>query len=239
LDVDLNMMKTRMATVLLGGVGASCILLTGCTSSSGKDGAAAGNSSAAPATSSATSSSPGSSSASRSPSSSAAASSKARTHPRESSRTSSKVPPTSAPYSTPGRAPEQQPNQISVLNSLPGHASASCATVGTNSDIRSGSIAAGNFQEARKQYATDIKTTETPQLNLYVIPQNARGMRKLTVTVDPPGSGPNQTVTSNQVEEADQWRYFALVLPVRDPGAYQLSMTSGANHGCFDVTFSK
>jgi hypothetical protein len=105
--------------------------------------------------------------------------------------------------------------------------------------MRSGSIAAGNFQSARKQYATDVKTTETPQLNLYVIPQNARGMRKLTVTVDPPGSGPNQTVTSNQVEDADQWRYFALVLPVRDPGTYQLSMTSGANHGCFDVTFSK
>jgi hypothetical protein len=63
-------------------------------------------------------------------------------------------------------------------------------------------------------------------------------MHKVTVSVDP-ATGPTHTVTSTSVERADVWRYFAVNVPIASAGAYRLTMVSGANRGCFDVTFTK
>lgn len=144
-----------------------------------------------------------------------------------------------APFPTPGRDPEQATDQSSVLASLPGSTSSSCASVGSHTDLRSGAVAAGNFAHARAQYAQTVASTEVPTVDLYVIPAHATKLTSLTITVDPTGTGPTTTLTSKSVEQADTWSYFAVQLPVPAAGGYQLTMVSGPDRGCFLVTFSK
>jgi hypothetical protein len=143
------------------------------------------------------------------------------------------------PYPTPGRDPSQAADQSTVLASLPGTTSATCEDVGSHTDLRSGSIAAGNFAHARAQYTQTVASTEVPELDLYVIPQHAAKLTTLTITMDPTDSGATKTLTSTSVQQADAWSYFAVQLPVPAPGGYQLTMVSGADRGCFLVTFSK
>lgn len=145
---------------------------------------------------------------------------------------------TTVPHLRPGRGAGPRSNQTRVLDSLPGSGAAGCAAVGSRADVRAGSVAAGNFRIARSKYAAEAGRSEVPELFLYVIPQRTKHLHKLTVSVDPV-SGPTRTVTSTSVERADVWRYFAVDIPIARAGAYRLTMVSGANRGCFDVTFSK
>jgi hypothetical protein len=126
-----------------------------------------------------------------------------------------------------------------VLASVPGSSSSSCESVGTHTDLRSGAIAAGNFAHARAQYTQTATSTEAPKVDLYVIPQHAAHLSTLTITIDPTGAGATTTLTSKSVQQADAWSYFAVQLPVPAPGSYQLTMVSGADRGCFLITFSK
>jgi hypothetical protein len=130
-------------------------------------------------------------------------------------------------------------DQSSVLAGIPGSTSTACENVGSHTDLRSGSIAAGNFAHARAQYTQTAATTPVPALDLYVIPQHAAELTTLTITIDPTGAGPTKTLTSKSVEQADAWSYFAVQLPVPAPGGYQLTMVSGPDRGCFLITFSK
>lgn len=145
---------------------------------------------------------------------------------------------TKAPYPTPGRdggAP--QANQRSVLKSLPGSTAAKCQVVRNRRDVLSGSMGAGNFQQARQQFKTDYGTTEVPMLNMYAIPEHAGHLKKVTAVINPRGAGQSTRVTSKTVEPADAYRYFAMQLPVRKPGTYRISLRSGHDSGCFIVTF--
>lgn len=145
----------------------------------------------------------------------------------------------SAPYPTPaaGIGPSLHSNQASVLDSLPGSRRMTCAQVGTHTDLRSGSLAVGNFAVARKSYVKQVPITEVPTVFLYLIPQHMRAAKKAVVTMHGPGT--TQRVTSKDVEEAGDWRYFALNLPVSSPGSYQLNIAAGVDRGCFRVTFRK
>jgi hypothetical protein len=131
------------------------------------------------------------------------------------------------------------PDQSSVLGALPGSSSTSCATVGTHTDLRSGSVAMGNFVLAGKQYRTEARKSGIPEVGLYLIPQHAKHLKRATLTLDPRGSGKSKTITTRSVEDTDTSRYFAVQLPVAAPGTYQLSVVSGQDHGCYVVTFSK
>ena len=143
-----------------------------------------------------------------------------------------------APYPTPGHEPDAQTNQVTVLNSLPGSSAGSCAVVGSHTDLRAGSVAAGNFATAKKQYASTVGKTEVPSVSLYVIPQNAKAMDSVTITVDPRGAGVTKKVTSKSIGQADAWSFYAVTLPVPAAGSYRLTVVAGINHGCFDVTFA-
>jgi hypothetical protein len=134
--------------------------------------------------------------------------------------------------------PVQHRNQSSVLTSLPGSRAASCVVVGRRRDVRSGSVAAGNFVTARMSYIEQVPIAEVPTVFLYLIPEHAGALRSATVRVTRVGSGTAQTVTSQSVQQADEWRYFALQVPVRSPGTYRLAMAAGADHGCFEVRFT-
>jgi hypothetical protein len=144
-----------------------------------------------------------------------------------------------APYPTPagGKMPQVHRDQSRVLDALPGSRSASCAIVGDRTDVRSGDVAAGNFVVARKSYAKQVPIAEVPTVFLYLIPQHAASLRVATARVSLVGSGTSRMVTSTSVEQADQWQYFAMQIPVRQPGRYRLTMAAGTDRGCFEVTF--
>jgi hypothetical protein len=125
-----------------------------------------------------------------------------------------------------------------VLSALPGQARAGCVVVGDRADIRSGSMAAGNFSTARQQYAAAKKTNPAPSVNLYLIPADARRLTKLTLTMERVGAGDSKrTLTSTSVQQADRWEYFAVSTTIPAPGTWRLRATSGSSSGCFDVTF--
>ncbi len=46
-----------------------------------------------------------------------------------------------------------------------------------------------------------------------------------------------RTVSSKQVEQADQWSYYRVALPVRDRGTWRLEFGAGTDAGCFSVSF--
>ncbi len=147
---------------------------------------------------------------------------------------------TGAPSSTPSAAAPTTASgsgdQGSVLKTLPGSSSSKCVAVGSRRDVRSGSLAAGNFAQARTQYRT-IKNQELPTVSLYVIPQSSKTMPTLKVKVTT-ASGSSTTVTSTSVGDADKWRYYNVQVPVAKPGTYHLHASAGANHGCFTVVFT-
>jgi hypothetical protein len=144
---------------------------------------------------------------------------------------------TKAPYPTPGKQPKPKANQTSVLDSLPGSNSQSCGTVGNHTDFRAGSIAAGNFQTAEHDFRAGYGKRESVQLNMYVIPQHARNLDKVRGTIQPVRGGKAQTVTSSAVETADTARYFAVQIPMSQPGMYKFTFVSGQDQGCFIASF--
>lgn len=138
--------------------------------------------------------------------------------------------------STAGKS--KPPSQVSVLNSLPGAKTASCVTVGTRSDVRSGPIAMGNFAEQRAAFHKSKGAYDAAQLFFYVIPQTMNA-EKVTVQFTPVSSkGKSQTVTSGQVESAGRWKYYPIHVTNPAPGTWRITATAGAEHGCFVVTFT-
>lgn len=146
---------------------------------------------------------------------------------------------TSSPPEINDRDRPKQTNQTSVLQSLPGSASSTCGAVHeSTTDLRVGSMAAGNWKSARADFHKQYGTTEVPELSMYAIPQNVKHLKSLKLTVTPQG-GAAKTVTVKGLQSADVWSYFALQVPIPKPGTYRLTMVAGANKGCFDVTFAK
>lgn len=125
-------------------------------------------------------------------------------------------------------------DQTSVLNRLPGSASSSCATVGTQTDVRSGSLAVGNFAEARAAVAKGA--ANGAEVSFYVVPADGAAMPGVRLKATSP-TGAVRTVSSTQVEQADTWYYYRVALPVRDRGSWRLEFTAGGDTGCYRVTF--
>jgi hypothetical protein len=144
---------------------------------------------------------------------------------------------TKAPYPTPGKDPALQADQSAVLDSLPGSSSPSCGHADGHTDLRAGSVAAGNFQTAQHDFRTGYGKSESVELNLYVIPQHAGHLHKVTTTVEPLGGGHPQTVTSGSVEQAEASRYFAVQIAMGRPGTYRFTFVSGPDRGCFIASF--
>jgi hypothetical protein len=143
---------------------------------------------------------------------------------------------TKAPYPTPGKVPAEQPNQASVLASLPGRKSSSCAVVRGARDVRAGSVAAGNFQSVRQYFRSNYGKTETTEIPMYVIPQHAGHLSRMTARIAALGEGTSRTLSSKSVEAADAYRYFAVQLPIARPGKYRLTFVSGQDRGCFLIS---
>jgi hypothetical protein len=159
---------------------------------------------------------------------------------------------TSSPAPTPGAGaaggastgvsrptgPARAGDQSQVLTSLPGSPRPGCVVVGDRADVRSGTMAAGNFVRAREEFRRLAASQPQPSIFLYVIPGDARRPRSVTVQLRQLSGGTaRRTVTSSSVQDADQWKYFAVNVFVPGPGTWRLTTRAGADRGCFDVTF--
>lgn len=124
--------------------------------------------------------------------------------------------------------------QDSVLDSLPGDAQEGCTAVGDQRDVRSGTMAAGNFADARTQFAG---SPESP-VPFYFIPVDLTGEPPLTVTLSRlDGEGSAQAETSG-FQTADEWRYYMVSVVIPSAGQWKIEAGAGdANQGCWEVSF--
>ncbi|WP_448231842.1 hypothetical protein [Microbacterium lacticum] len=144
----------------------------------------------------------------------------------------SEVPPieTDAPV-----VPSNEPGrQDSVLDSLPGEAASGCVTVGERRDVRSGTMAAGNFADARARFAAD----PSAPVSLYVIPVDLNGDPALTMTLTRLGGEGSTTVETAEFHTADEWRFYGVNVVVPGEGEWRIEASAGeANQGCWEVDF--
>ncbi|MBM6402075.1 hypothetical protein [Phycicoccus sonneratiae] len=147
--------------------------------------------------------------------------------------TPSEIPsPATAP---PTLATDAPGRQDSVLARLPGSSKTGCVEVGTQRDVRSGPMAAGNFADARAAF----KASPSAAFPLYVIPVDVSDEKAaLSVTVAQRDGSEAKTVKSATTQTAEQWKYHLVQLSVPAAGTWRITATSGAAKGCWDVSFT-
>jgi hypothetical protein len=140
--------------------------------------------------------------------------------------------PETAPPVVPTNAPGRQD---SVLKTLPGEAKSGCVDVGSQRDVRSGTMAAGNFADARTQFSG----SPTSAIPFYFIPADATGDPELVVKLkrlDGSGSG---EIRSSQIQTADEWQYYPVMITIPSVGKWQIKASAGtASSGCWVTDFS-
>lgn len=144
------------------------------------------------------------------------------------------------PASTPTDSrPDFRVSQSKVLAAIPGSNKPTCQAVGDKKDVRSGGFAVGNFADARAQYKS-AKPSPMQSVGLYAIPQHAAKMPGVTIILKQlNATGAERKFVSHSVQTADVWSYYAVQLPIPTPGVWRLSVSSGQDHGCFEVAFKK
>lgn len=132
-----------------------------------------------------------------------------------------------APTNEPGR-------QDSVLDSLPGKEDAGCVQVEDARDVRSETMAAGNFVDARAQFKESAKS----EIPFYFIPAALEDDAELVIRLTQVGGSGEDEIRSSVVEMADQWQYFPMRFAIPSAGTWRIEATAGANSsGCWEVAF--
>lgn len=149
-------------------------------------------------------------------------------------------PPIATPtFDQSGDSTAAPPTQADVLDWLPGDPGGACVNADGQSEIRSGGMAAGSFDEATKSYTSGARGVD-----LHWIPAHADDLNRLTVTATQLSGGSGtfvaeQTNVSELVDESGTWRYYYLTdFDIPAPGLWRLEATSGEDAGCFMVTFT-
>ena len=124
-------------------------------------------------------------------------------------------------------------NQASVLDPLPGSAKPGCVDVGDEQTVRSGEVASGDYVQVRQT----LGSGSSGRVPVFFIPQNAKGVRSVTVEVTDP-DGKTTSVTSNNRGSANDWRYVSAMLPLRAGGTWEIRATMNDQVGCFRVNLS-
>lgn len=145
-----------------------------------------------------------------------------------------------AAATTPGPdLPEHPRKQTRVLDALDGSSDQKCVGVGDSGDVRSGSIAMGNFARARGEFADQVGSMEQPEVHFYVIPEHLHGADGVRVTLTPTRGGETRTIRVRRLESAEVWKYYAVAANIPGPGSYRMTAVSGEDHGCFLVDFDR
>lgn len=123
-------------------------------------------------------------------------------------------------------------DQTDLLSKLDGSAEPGCVNVGGSRDVRSGSFAAGPFDDAKSAW-----TPGNLQVRLYFIPQDAGDMPGVTVTGRNLDDGATISQTQNEVGDADQFAFYDMQLALSTAGTWELKADAGGDSGCWRVTF--
>lgn len=138
---------------------------------------------------------------------------------------------------TSGTTAKKPSSQKKVLDTLPGKSTGGCVDVGSLSAVRSGSVAMGDFADARARFLKTKGAYDADPSFFYVIPESRDAKRVKVVLTPETGHADAIRVVSDQVEDAAQWKYFPISVKIPTPGTWRFSVTVGAEHGCFDADF--
>jgi hypothetical protein len=130
-------------------------------------------------------------------------------------------------------------SQEAVLDSIPGDVTGACVAADGLRDVRSGGFAAGAFDEATDAYVDPMGDDTVP---LYWIPEHAEDLGRLTVRGTQVTGGnatfvEEQPTVSEIVGDTGTWHYYLTDFAIPAPGQWRLEASSGADSGCFTVTF--
>lgn len=144
---------------------------------------------------------------------------------------------TTAPVTpTPATGPVSQAN---VLATLPGPIDGACTQTDSR-NMRSGSLGAGDFVDARKVYKNGGTGSAAATVSLHVIPQNPGTLAGVTVTMTRERKPVLvHTYTSTTHETAGGVSYYVLTFPINEPGPWKLELSAGSDKGCFLATFNR
>lgn len=136
---------------------------------------------------------------------------------------------------TPPVIPTNEPGrQDSVLKSLPGESGSECVKVDGERDVRSESMAAGNFKDARAHYSESPKS----EIPFYFIPSALEGDPELIVRIARTDGSGETEIKSSRIETADEWRYYPVQLVIPADGTWRIEASAGKNNtGCWEVAF--
>ncbi len=131
--------------------------------------------------------------------------------------------------------PDAKGRQSVVFTRLPGNTSGACLPVAGRRDVRSGGFVTGPFDDARKSYGKARPGFTRNQVRLYFVPLHSKPMNGVTVTAT---SG-STTVTKTQktVADAEQWKFYDVILTLPKGGSWTIRAEAGQDSGCFRASF--
>lgn len=128
--------------------------------------------------------------------------------------------------------------QTDVLKKLPGSASKGCVVVGDRRDVRSGTMAAGPFDDIRRAY--DGKTSQLTDryVRLYIIPESSAKMPGVHVKMVHKATGQTVELDDDHVADAEEWKIYDIETALPTAGVWVIRAQAGPDSGCweFDLT---
>ena len=104
--------------------------------------------------------------------------------------------------------------------------------------MRAGSVAMGNFADARAKFRSAKNAYVADESFFYVIP-SSRSAGRVTVTATRLGrAGAPVRATSTHAEQAAQWKYFPIHLTLPASGTWRFHVSTPTASSCFDARFT-
>lgn len=160
--------------------------------------------------------------------------------PKDEDVKSTATAPSDAQEPTGSRAESAQPDrkgrQTAVLDRAKGKKDGSCVDAGSARDLRSGQFLAGPFDDAAGQWGTSDQGLGKQEIQLYWVPLNAKKMPGIAVTATHEQSGAKVSAVRSDVGDAEQWKFYNVVLSLPEAGTWVLRGRAGKDSGCFKIT---
>lgn len=123
--------------------------------------------------------------------------------------------------------------QDDVLRGVDGSAKQACVDVDGLRDVRSGGFAAGPFDTAREEFRD--KYGEKRSVRLYLVPAHAAKMPGVVVQAVERDSGARVRLRQDDVADAEEFRFYDVVVDLPSGGTWELRATAGPDRGCWVV----
>lgn len=132
--------------------------------------------------------------------------------------------------------PDKKGRQTAVLGRVEGSKGKACIDTDGGRDLRAGQFVAGPFDEAVAQWDKPKEGLKKRDVRLYWVPLHSKKMPGITVVATHSESGEKVTVSQDDFGDAEQWKYYNVVMNLPQNGTWTLRGTAGEDRGCFKVT---